>query len=84
MLALKFGIPTIGLNYDPKVESLCEQAGIPCLPLTRLSLEDLKQARQFVYPSKQTLHKFAIKQANLSKEQNGLLLRNLVSSLITE
>jgi len=32
ILACKFGIPAVGLSYDPKVDSFCKAASSPCLP----------------------------------------------------
>ncbi|MGB5732881.1 MAG: glycosyltransferase, partial [Thiohalocapsa sp.] len=41
LLALRLGVPTVGIAYDPKVSALFDQAGIPELALEMGAPEDL-------------------------------------------
>ena len=42
LLALKFGIKTLAINYDEKVEKLAMESGIPCINLDEQSKLDQK------------------------------------------
>lgn len=43
LTAIKFGIPTLALSYDPKVTTLAETAQIPCIKIADMQREALTE-----------------------------------------
>ena len=42
LLAIKFGIPALGIAYDPKVSALCEAANLPFIKPNDLNMQNLQ------------------------------------------
>ncbi|MGI9953206.1 polysaccharide pyruvyl transferase CsaB [Moorellaceae bacterium AZ2] len=50
ILAAVLGVPFLGLSYDPKVESFCQQVEQPCLNLPLLDYEQLgSKVKRLIY-----------------------------------
>ena len=62
MIGLKYGIKTLAINYDPKVESLANFAKIPCI-----NFEDYQKIDEYIEKMKTLSHRSILLNVNKKK-----------------
>ena len=77
LLAIKAQVPTIGIVYDPKVQTLCENANLPFIKAEELLKNNLDDLDSFLMPNSEQLMNFAQEQAEISEKNNNLILCSL-------
>lgn len=83
LVSLKFNIPTLALSYDPKVESLSSEAGIPHISIDNLSEEELN-GKISVLVSEKTIYEDKIKDFSAKKEVESRQNTELLSKILFE
>lgn len=82
LIAIKFAVPTIALCYDPKVESISKEAGVPYVWIEDISEEKLNEKINEMLLNenelKEQLQTFSTKKAVESRQNRDLLLKILV------
>jgi polysaccharide pyruvyl transferase WcaK-like protein len=81
LISIKFNIPTLALSYDPKVDSLSADTGIPCISVENMNLTELKENIQKLVNDKNSwnnkLRNFSEKK-HLESRQNLELLSKIL------
>ena len=75
LLAIKFGIKTLAINYDEKVEKLAKESGIPCINLDEQDKLDKKIQEM------KTLNESALLEFAQSQQFNFSKINNLINSV---
>ncbi len=57
LVAMKFGIPTLALSYDPKVESLAKDANIPFVNINSFTYDEINLKIQHLIDQKDEIRK---------------------------
>lgn len=86
LISIKFNIPTLAISYDPKVEILSKESGIPYILANEINKEGLSGKifelidKREVYRNK--LKDFAIKKQLESRQNVDLLIKILMENKI--
>jgi len=77
LISLKFNIPTLAMSYDPKVESLSKEAGIPYVLAGDMGTEELREKILRIINEKNNfivdLKSFSVKKQQESRQNLELL-----------
>lgn len=81
LTAIKFGIPTLALSYDPKVTTLAETASIPCLSIGAMTRENLTEGIKDLIANEKN-HKEKLESFSKAKQAEALKNRQLMSEYL--
>ncbi len=81
ILASSSAKPTLGIAYDPKVSRICQLCEAPCLPLEKLSVEDLSENLSKTWQHREELGK-KIGQNASALRQKALQAFNIALEMI--
>lgn len=82
LIAIKYGIPTLALGYDPKVKALAESSNIPHVDLEMLDknilIEKINELKENSNSLRKKLITFSTQKANEARQTDDLLLKILL------
>lgn len=83
LVSIKFNIPTIALSYDPKVEILSEESGIPYVKIENMNFDEINSKVSEVITNKdlyvEKLKEYSNKKLEESRQNIELLIKMILS-----